>query len=107
VRPENRATAGLANLPAGKAGADTGQFGGTKRHVLVLIGVKGKHWEDIVYETSPSFWRMIEQRREETMISLAGARKRLEAHWAERDEKPRRESRKRRYKAKRRWESTS
>ena len=47
----------------------------------ILIGVEGQDWEDILFQTSPSFWRMIEERRGEKTLSLSEARKRLEARW--------------------------
>jgi prevent-host-death family protein len=62
-----------------------------KEHVIVtrhghpaaiVVGVEGRDWEDIVYQTSPAFWRMIEERRKGKTISLADMRKRLEKRWA-------------------------
>jgi len=62
-----------------------------KEHVIVtrhgqpaaiVVGVEGHDWEDIVYQTSPAFWRMIEKRRKGKTIPLADMRKRLEKRWA-------------------------
>jgi prevent-host-death family protein len=47
------------------------------RPAAILIGVEGRDWEDIVLQSSPAFWRMIEARRREKPISLAEARRRL------------------------------
>lgn len=61
-----------------------------KEHVVVtrrgepaaiVIGVEGYDWEDIVYRTSPAFWKMIEERRKQKTIPLVEARERLEAKW--------------------------
>jgi prevent-host-death family protein len=43
----------------------------------VLVGVEGKDWEDIVLETSPAFWRLIEKRRKQRTISLKDLKSRL------------------------------
>jgi hypothetical protein len=43
----------------------------------VLVGVEGKDWEDIVLQTSPTFWKLIEERRKQPTISLKELRKRL------------------------------
>ena len=53
----------------------------------ILIGVEGQDWEDIVYQTSPAFWKMIEDRRKDRTISLTESRKRLEARWAKQEKK--------------------
>ena len=50
----------------------------------IVIGVEGYDWEDVVYQTSPAFWKMIQDRRKGKTISLAEMRKRLEARWARR-----------------------
>ena len=36
----------------------------------LIIGVEGSDWETLALQTNPSFWRMIEQRRKETTVSL-------------------------------------
>jgi prevent-host-death family protein len=43
----------------------------------VLVGVEGKDWEDILFESSPTFWRMIERRRKQPTISLKELKARL------------------------------
>ncbi len=47
------------------------------RPAVLMIGVEGSDWEDIVYQTSPAFWKMIQARREEKPVSLQEMRKRL------------------------------
>ena len=59
------------------------------RPAAILIGVEGQDWEDVVYQTSPAFWKMIEERRKEKTSPLAEARKRLEARWARQEKKKR------------------
>jgi len=44
----------------------------------VLVGVEGRDWEDVLYQTSASFWKMIERRRKEKTISLRKMRERIE-----------------------------
>ena len=36
----------------------------------VIIGVEGKDWEDVVLQTSPGFWKLIEERRRQPTISF-------------------------------------
>lgn len=36
----------------------------------VSVVVEGKDWEDIVFESSPRFWRLIERRRKQPEVSL-------------------------------------
>lgn len=43
----------------------------------VLIGVEGEDWENIVYETSRSFWKMIQRRRKQKTLSMDEMRKAL------------------------------
>lgn len=43
----------------------------------VLVGVEGKDWEDIVFESSPTFWRLIERRRKQPTVSLKELKARL------------------------------
>lgn len=52
------------------------------RPAAVVIGVEGKDWEDVLYRTSQSFWRMIGERRKGKPVSAAVMRRRLEARWA-------------------------
>lgn len=35
----------------------------------VLVGVEGKDWETVVFETSSEFWKLIEERRAEPTFS--------------------------------------
>ena len=43
----------------------------------VLIGVEGMDWEDLLLQTSDSFWRMIRSRRRQKSVSLAKVKARL------------------------------
>lgn len=43
----------------------------------ILVGVEGKDWEDVFYETDSSFWKMIEKRRAERTVSLEDVKKHL------------------------------
>ena len=43
----------------------------------VLVGVEGKDWEDILLETSPAFWQMIERRRKQRTITVKDLKARL------------------------------
>ena len=45
----------------------------------LIIGVEGSDWETLALQTSPSFWRMIEQRRHEQTVSLDEMRQRVNA----------------------------
>jgi len=42
-----------------------------------LSALKGKDFEDLVYMTNPSFWRMIANRRKPRPLSWKEAKKRL------------------------------
>ena len=35
----------------------------------VLLGVEGKDWETVVFETSSEFWKLIQERRAEPTLS--------------------------------------
>jgi prevent-host-death family protein len=48
----------------------------------IVIGVEGYDWEDVFWATSPSFWKMIQQRRKEKGIPWDRAKKLLKARWA-------------------------
>ncbi|MBI2087698.1 MAG: type II toxin-antitoxin system Phd/YefM family antitoxin [Deltaproteobacteria bacterium] len=48
------------------------------RPAAVLVGVEGKDWEDVILQTSPAFWKLIEERRKQTTISFKELRARLE-----------------------------
>lgn len=47
------------------------------RPAAVLVGVEGKDWEDVVLQTSPAFWKLIEERRKQPTISFKELRARL------------------------------
>ena len=47
------------------------------RPAAIVIGVQGYDWEDVMLQTSPAFWKMIEGRRKAKTIPLAEMRKRL------------------------------
>ena len=44
----------------------------------VLVGVEGRDWEDVLYQTSSRFWKMIQRRRKEKTLSLREMRDRVE-----------------------------
>ena len=43
----------------------------------VMVGVEGKDWEEVALQTSSTFWKLIEQRRNEPTISTKELRRRL------------------------------
>ncbi len=43
----------------------------------VLVGVEGRDWEDIALQTSPAFWKFIEERRKKPSRSFTELRARL------------------------------
>ena len=43
----------------------------------VLVGVEGRDWEDVLYQTSASFWKLIQRRRKEKTVSLRELRGRI------------------------------
>jgi len=43
----------------------------------VMVGVEGKEWEDLVLQTSSTFWRLIDERRKEPTMSMKELRSRL------------------------------
>jgi prevent-host-death family protein len=45
---------------------------------LLLVGVEGKDWETLFWETDERLWRTIAARRKEKTITLAEMRRRLE-----------------------------
>ncbi len=47
------------------------------RPAAILVGVEGKDWEDVVLQTSPVFWKLIEERRKQGTISFKELRARL------------------------------
>ncbi len=44
---------------------------------LILVGVEGKDWETLFWETNVSLWRTIAARRKEKTITLAEMKRRL------------------------------
>jgi len=43
----------------------------------VMVGVEGKDWEEVVLQTSATFWKLIEERRKEPTMSMKELRARL------------------------------
>jgi prevent-host-death family protein len=43
----------------------------------VMVGVEGKEWEEVVLQTSATFWKLIEERRKQPTISMKELRTRL------------------------------
>ena len=43
----------------------------------VMVGVEGKDWEDVVLQTSSTFWKLFEERRKEPTVSIKELRTRL------------------------------
>jgi PHD/YefM family antitoxin component YafN of YafNO toxin-antitoxin module len=43
----------------------------------VMVGVEGKDWEDVVLQTSLTFWKLVEGRRKEPTLSIKELRTRL------------------------------
>ena len=43
----------------------------------VMVGVEGKDWEDLVLQTSSTFWKLVEDRRKQPTISMSQLRSRL------------------------------
>ena len=43
----------------------------------VMVGVEGKDWEDLVLQTSSTFWKLVEERRKQPTISMSQLRSRL------------------------------
>lgn len=43
----------------------------------ILVGVEGKGWDDVVLQTSSRFWKLIEERRRESTLSMKELRTRL------------------------------
>jgi hypothetical protein len=46
-------------------------------HGVAMVGVEGKHWEEVALQTSSTFWKLIEERRNEPTISTKELRRRL------------------------------
>ncbi|TAK09777.1 type II toxin-antitoxin system Phd/YefM family antitoxin [bacterium] len=47
------------------------------RPAAVLVGVEGNDWEDLVLQSSPAFWKLIQERRKQPTISLRELKNRL------------------------------
>jgi len=60
------------------------------RPAALLIGVEGQDWEDIFYQTSPAFWKMIEERRKGKTVPFEDMLRRLEKRWARQEKKKKR-----------------
>lgn len=45
--------------------------------VAVLVGVEGKDWETVYWETNRSLWKTIKKRRKDETITLTEMRRRL------------------------------
>jgi prevent-host-death family protein len=43
----------------------------------VMVGVAGKDWDEVLLQTSSSFWKLIEVRRKEPTMSMKELRARL------------------------------
>jgi prevent-host-death family protein len=43
----------------------------------VMVGVEGKEWEEVVLQTSATFWKLIEERRKQPTMSMKELRTRL------------------------------
>ena len=43
----------------------------------LMVGEEGKDWEDVVLQTSATFWKLIEERRKEPTMSMKELRTRL------------------------------
>jgi len=50
-----------------------------------MVGVEGRHWEEVALQTSSTFWKLIEERRNEPTISTKELRRRLKN---ERNDRP-------------------
>jgi antitoxin (DNA-binding transcriptional repressor) of toxin-antitoxin stability system len=46
--------------------------------VALVVGLEGMDWEDVLLQTSRSFWKMIQTRRKQKTIPLREMRDRLE-----------------------------
>jgi prevent-host-death family protein len=43
----------------------------------VMVGVEGKDWDDVALQASSKFWKLIEERRKESTMSMKELRTRL------------------------------
>ena len=49
---------------------------------LLLVGVEGKDWETLFWETDEQIWQTLAERRQEKTITLAEMRRRLKSRAA-------------------------
>jgi hypothetical protein len=42
-----------------------------------MVGVEGKDWEEVALQSASTFWKLIEERRNEPTMSMKELRKRL------------------------------
>lgn len=47
------------------------------RPAAVLIGVEDRDWEDVVLQTDPAFWKLIQTRRKQPTLSVDEIRAKL------------------------------
>ncbi len=47
------------------------------RPAALLVGVEGKDWETVILETDPTFWKLIQQRRKQAIVSFEELRAKL------------------------------
>jgi prevent-host-death family protein len=45
--------------------------------LALLVGIENKDQEDLALESSPAFWRMIEERRKEPTVALSAIKEKL------------------------------
>jgi prevent-host-death family protein len=43
----------------------------------VLVGVEGQEWENVILETNPTFWKLIQRRRKQSTLSLGQLKSQL------------------------------
>lgn len=53
--------------------------------VALVVGLEGMDWEDVLVQTSRSFWKLIQTRRKQKTIPLREMRDRLELGERKRD----------------------
>jgi len=46
--------------------------------VALVVGLEGMDWEDIVFQTSRPFWKLIEKRRKQRTVPLEEMRARVD-----------------------------
>jgi len=55
---------------------------------LLLVGVEGKDWETLLWETDEELWRDLSERRGEKTITLAEMRRRLQGSGTAKKRRP-------------------